>query len=263
MDKDKIIKKLDRKVDALKIKDKNSNIRKTYDKVFDHNTLLNLNKIMSMEYLDTLEYPIKTGKEGAVFLGKNKEGKLVAVKIYYTSTSTFKNRIKYIEGDPRFKKFKSNSRSIAKIWAGKEYKNLLRMLNSNIRVPKPIFHYNNVLIMEYIGDEFCAAPWLKNSNINDPENFFKIVLKYMIKMFRNTKLVHGDLNEYNILVFMKKPVIIDVGQSVVREHPMAFEFLEKDVNNIIKYFSSLGVILSYEDMMKKIIGFELYKKYIK
>jgi serine/threonine-protein kinase RIO1 len=48
--------------------------------------------------------------------------------------------------------------------------------------------------------------------------------------------VHGDLSEYNILVIDDELVIIDVGQSVLYDHPIAKTLMVNDVNNITKYF---------------------------
>jgi RIO kinase 1 len=39
----------------------------------------------------------------------------------------------------------------------------------------------------------------------------------------------------------QKPYIIDVGQSVLDEHPLSQEFLQRDIHNIIAYFTRLGI----------------------
>ena len=46
-------------------------------------------------------------------------------------------------------------------------------------------------------------------------------------------LVHADLSEFNILYDEGEPVIIDMGQSVTLDHPMARKFLERDIANVI------------------------------
>jgi len=42
-------------------------------------------------------------------------------------------------------------------------------------------------------------------------------------------LVHADFSEFNVL-YDGDPVVIDMGQSVTLEHPMASKFLARDVN---------------------------------
>jgi RIO kinase 1 len=53
-------------------------------------------------------------------------------------------------------------------------------------------------------------------------------------------LVHADLSEYNIL-WLGKPVYIDVSQSVLISHENAKKYLFRDIQNITNYFTKLGV----------------------
>ncbi|MEM4681778.1 MAG: RIO1 family regulatory kinase/ATPase, partial [Ignisphaera sp.] len=49
---------------------------------------------------------------------------------------------------------------------------------------------------------------------------------------------HGDMSEYNIMVFMGEPYIIDVSQAVKVDHPNAIQFLYRDIHNIVRFFSN-------------------------
>ena len=98
MEKEEIYRIFERKIDTQKIKDKSVEDRKTYDEVFDRDTLLVLYKMLSSKVLKSLDYPISTGKEGNIFRASGEEKELFAVKIYRTSTSTYKNFTKYITG---------------------------------------------------------------------------------------------------------------------------------------------------------------------
>ncbi|MCK4844964.1 MAG: hypothetical protein KAS95_04770, partial [Candidatus Heimdallarchaeota archaeon] len=74
-------------------------------------------------------------------------------------------------------------------------------------------------------------------------------------MYNEANLVHADLSEYNILYYNKKPIIIDVSQAVLLDHPQAAFFLYRDVSNINRYFSSLGVkTLNNSDLFEQITG---------
>jgi len=244
---------LELKVDSLKVKDKDSERRKTYDEVFDENTLLSLYKLFCDKVLDILEYPIATGKEGNVYKGKSPNKDNVAVKIFRTSTSTFKHLSKYIAGDKRFSRMKPQSRNMIFAWSQKEYMNLEKMHRAKVRVPKPIKCYENVLVMNYIGDERGPAPMLRTARVKDPKKIFLDVTNNMKKIHK-ADLVHGDLSEYNILMWKYKPYIIDVAQAVSFDHSMAEEFFERDVKNIVRYFTGLGVKTSKEELTKKIRG---------
>ena len=93
---------LEKRIDALKT-DRTGDERQTEAEVFDRKTLMTIYGFMKKGLLDKVHYPISTGKEGNVFYSTDAEGAPVALKIYRTSTSTFKKVSKYIEGDPRFR----------------------------------------------------------------------------------------------------------------------------------------------------------------
>ena len=251
--KDKILFDLDSKVDLLKKKHKDSDERKTYDEVFDYKTLKTLTKLISKHIIDTVDFPVSTGKEANVFKGTNKEGN-VAIKIYRDSTATYKNLSKYIYGDPRFKNVKHSHRHLIMAWAQKEYKNLFRMEKAKVRVPKPIYVLNNVLVMELIGVGEDAAPMLKDTKIRKKRALFDLLIEYTKILYNDANLVHGDLSEYNILINGNETVIIDVGQAVTLEHPMAEDFLIRDIYNLVRYFQNLGLKIDNDKQIKRIKG---------
>lgn len=65
----------------------------------------------------------------------------------------------------------------------------------------------------------------------------------MKKMYIKCELIHGDLSEYNLLWYMNKIWVIDVSQSVLRNHPNALHFLARDCHNITNVSSIFGVSL--------------------
>jgi RIO kinase 1 len=106
--------------------------------------------------------------------------------------------------------------------------------------------------MEYIGDETAPAPELRDVQLENPEEIARKILDYAKLSYQKAGLVHGDLSEFNVLMFKGEPVIIDVGQAVLLEHPMAKELLERDVKNIARYFRKLGVKLDVVQELKEI-----------
>ncbi|MEM2899268.1 MAG: serine protein kinase RIO [Thermoplasmata archaeon] len=199
--------------------------------------------------IDRIEFPISTGKEANVFRARTNLGGFLAVKIYRVDNATFRNISTYITGDPRFMHIAGKRKHLIEAWASKEYKNLIRLENAGIRVPKAVAQLENVLVMEYIGNENEPAPLLKDYEIKNPSNLYDTILEYMKKMYNNAELVHSDLSEYNILMNRGKPVIIDVAQAVTLRHPMAWEFLERDATNIAKFFVKKGIKTSKEDIL--------------
>jgi RIO kinase 1 len=63
------------------------------------------------------------------------------------------------------------------------------------------------------------------------------------------RLVHADLSEYNVLIQEEKPVIIDVGQAVLQNHPKAKSFFDRDLRNLSNYFSKKGLKKTPDDVL--------------
>ncbi len=249
---DKQLKKLDRELQNLI-----SRIgvdRKTQDEVFDRSTLRTFEKLISNQVLDILDFPISTGKEGNVFRGVTPQGKNVAVKIYRTSTSTFKHMQVYIVGDPRFSSMHKNRRALIYAWTKKEFKNLERLERVGVRAPKPIICLNNVLVMEYIGSSDRPAPLLKDVVLDKPDEIFETLIDFITKMYKKANLVHGDISAFNVLFYRKKPYIIDLGQGVLIEHPNAHEFLRRDIHNIVSYFNKYNITADERQIYTDITG---------
>ena len=215
--------------------------RKTQDEVFDKSTLNTLEKLISDRIIDMLDFPISTGKEGNVFRGITPDKKFVAVKIFRTSTSTFKHISNYILGDPRFKSLHRTRRDIVYAWTKKEYKNLERLHKAGVRAPRPIIYRNNVLIMEYIGDSNKPAPLLRDVTLKNPKEIFDILIDFISKMYKKAELVHGDISAFNVLMYKNKPYLIDLGQGVLIEHQNALEFLKRDIHNLVNYFKKFNI----------------------
>ena len=228
--------------------------RKTIDEVFDTSTLLSIEKLISDKIIDYVDFPISTGKEGNVFLAKTPEKTNVALKIFRISTATFKHMNQYLLGDPRFQSIHKSRRDITYAWTSKEWKNLQLLDEIKVRAPKPIKKNNNVLVMEFIGNNRQSAPLLKNITPKNPEQTFKEILIMMKKMYRKAKLVHSDLSPYNILYFHHKPYIIDLGQGVLLDHPNADLFLRRDIHNIISYFNKYKIDADEQEVYKEITG---------
>ena len=246
-----ILREIDREIQE--IKNRIGIDRKTLNEVFDRPTLLAFGKLISDRIIDYVDFPISTGKEANVFRAVTPRGKIIAVKVYRIATSNFKRMIYYIQGDPRFSTVEKSKREIIHQWVRKEYKNLEILKDLEIPAPQPVRAWKNILVMSYIGDEISPAPLLKSVKLSKPKKIYKEILGYIEKMFIEGDLIHSDLSEYNILYFDDTPYLIDLAQGVISEHPMAMEFLARDIRNIVNYFKRYGIEEDAEKIFNKII----------
>jgi len=233
-----------------------SSERATLEEVFDRATLMVIYDFLNSGVLYEVHGVVNAGKEARVYWGKKKDGKDLAVKIYLTASAEFrKGMLKYIEGDYRFKGVKRDTRSLIFTWAQKEFRNLEQASRAKVRVPKPIAVKNNVLVMEFIGKEGVNASSLKEQPPSKPDRVYSVLLTYLTRLYRKAELVHGDLSEYNIMMWKGEVVIFDVAQAVPTSHPMAEFFLRRDLTNLNRFFSRLGVkVLSVDEAYKKVVG---------
>ena len=213
--------------------------RRVFDAVFDKSTLMALHKLMQKGEIETVDYPIARGKEAHVFHATSNHGP-VAVKIFHTTNAVFKGLAKYIDGDPRFGGLSRRHRELVNIWVRKEFRNLKRMRKYGLRVPRPITNLKNVLIMEYLGEGDGVSPRLKDITIDEPYEVFEDLLDFLAINWQTAGLVHADFSEYNILWKDGEPWVIDVGQSVTKQHPHSEEFLVRDVTRLVQWINKQG-----------------------
>ena len=156
-----------------------------------------------------------------------------AIKVFKSSILIFKDRARYVTGEFRFRNghCAGNPRKMVKLWAEKEVRNLKRIAKENIPCPKPFIFKNNVILMEFIGDQESgiAAPRLRDANNCDWLDAYEQTIMLTRRLFQRSNLVHADLSEYNLLWHENKVVVIDVGQAVEIDHPMALDFLRRDL----------------------------------
>lgn len=224
---------------------------KYYKNVFDFNTSKTLLNLSSQGYFDELLSPIKIGKEANIFSASKGDGKVI-LKIYRVGAN-FKKMYDYMAPDSRYSNLKRNKLNIIYSWAKKEYRNLLKARSGGINVPTPYKVKNNVLVMEFIGDEEVAKP-LNKIYPQDPKSFFESLIKDVRTLYKQTKMVHADLSPFNILLYHEKPVIIDWSSAIGLDYPNSNLLLKRDLKNISNYFNKLGLKIDIDEEYKKCIN---------
>ncbi|MGC8671383.1 MAG: serine protein kinase RIO [Candidatus Micrarchaeia archaeon] len=221
--------------------------------VFDTRTLQRIGKLFSLGIVSRFYFKIATGKESDIYLaepGDNVKADIVVLKIFRIETTSFRARLDYILGDPRFSSVKKDMHAIVEVWCKKEYGNLKIAQSARINAPIPYDFSGNVLAMSFIGHNGVPAPQLRNANIENPEAVLDKIIDQAKKLYE-AGLVHADLSEYNILIKDGEPYFIDFGQAVMTEHPASGEFLKRDLHNVLDFFSKkYGISRSEENVFK-------------
>ena len=199
---------------------------------------------------------VKSGKEATVYCCQAHPStgvELLAAKIYRTSQRrNFKNDAIYQEGrtivDKRARRaVESKSRRGREMqfsmWIDHEFEALHIFYNAGATTPKPYARASSAILMEYMGDQQQAAPALQHVSLEREEVYPLFEqLMHNIELMLSLNYIHGDLSGFNILYWEGQIKIIDFPQTVdPRFNPNAFSLLERDINNVCRYFARYGL----------------------
>jgi RIO kinase 1 len=141
-------------------------------------------------------------------------------------------------------------------WAMAEFEALGALWGMGLPVPYPVQLNDREMLMEFIGTDGEAAPRLVQTRPG-PE-----LLADLFEQLRRSMLVlaqrgwtHGDLSPYNVLLHGEQLVIIDWPQIVdIIGNPKGFEFLERDVVNMCRWFVSKGLPVDEGELLGDLIA---------
>jgi RIO kinase 1 len=194
--------------------------------------------------VDTVVRSLKSGKEASVYVVAT-GGRLCCAKVYKEAEHRGFHRLaQYQEGrktrssrDARaMGKRGRHGRSVQEAeWKNAEVDALYRLVGVGVRVPAPQLVHEGVLLMELVTDAHGdPAPRLNDVEISAEQarEWHAFMIVQIVRMLC-AGLIHGDLSEFNVLVDVNGPVIIDLPQAVnAAGNNNAFAMLERDVNNM-------------------------------
>lgn len=128
-------------------------------------------------------------------------------------------------------------------WLGHEFLTMQRLWQAGVDVPQPLAHGENVILMEYIGDEELPAPTLNHVTLTEEEAhpLFQHLMENVERMLAHRR-IHGDLSAFNVLYWQGKATLIDFPQTVdPYENPDARLLFERDVRRLCQHFARFGV----------------------
>lgn len=131
--------------------------------------------------------------------------------------------------------------------AQREYEFLRFMYQKGLPVPKPIANNRHLVVMELIDGQILNRytlesfePEFRDKQISD---LYEKLMNLILRFANETRLVHGDFNEFNILIKHiqgtneLEPIIIDLPQMIGVEHELAPDQFKRDVDCIVDFFN--------------------------
>jgi RIO kinase 1 len=144
-------------------------------------------------------------------------------------------------------------------WRLREYETLELLHGAGADVPRPIAAGEDVILMQYLGDEDTAAAQLNRVHLDGMEAplLFQRLLDN-IELWLACNRVHGDLSPHNILYWRGAVTVIDFPQATdPRFNRSAYDLLARDIANVCRYFAGCGVQSSPEA-----IAADLWQRFI-
>jgi len=197
-----------------------------------HDTLA-INSLVKANVIEAFGKPLGVGKESDVYDALTPDEKQVALKFHRIGRTSFKKTKLKRNYTVKFS-YSPDWHHQSRIAAKKEYVALKLLYPKGVAVPEPIKLNRHVLVMGMIqGAELYHFP-----ELSDPQAIQDEILKNVKKAYTQVSMIHGDLSPYNIILQPNmQPLIIDWPQNVPTTHPNAKELLERDIQNVLKFFN--------------------------
>ena len=191
---------------------------------------LAINTLVKAGVIESFGQTLGVGKEADVYDALTPDRKRIAVKFHRLGRTSFRQTRKkrgYIQEHSTWL-FQSH------LAAEKEFQALKLVYRNGVLVPEPIRQNRHVIAMGMIeGGELS-----KYKEIDQPRKILKEILRNVRQAYLKAHVIHADLSEYNLIL---KPdghiLIIDWPQYVTTDHANAEELLERDLKNVLIFFS--------------------------
>jgi len=209
---------------------------------------LAINALVKSNVISSFGQTLGVGKEADVYDALNSEGKRLAVKFHRLGRISFRQTRRkrgYIREHSSWL-YQSH------LAAEKEFQAMKLVHKNGVSVPEPISQNRHVIAMGMIE----GAELSKYKDIGKPEKVLRELLRNIRKAYLKAHVIHADLSEYNIIL---KPdghlLIIDWPQAVKTDHANAVELLDRDLDNVLVFFSrKFALKLAVKEAYEYVVG---------
>ena len=193
------------------------------------------------------------GKESDIYVVASSTGAQLILKIHRLGRISFRS----IKNNRDYLKHRSSASwmYMSRLSALKEYAFMKVLKENGFRVPEPVAQSRHTVVMELID----AFPLRQIQEVPDPAGLYADLIDIVLRL-ATFGLIHGDFNEFNILIREEQtpaveearntetedseskpgitliPVIIDFPQMVSVDHTNAEMYFDRDINCIKQFF---------------------------
>ncbi|KAI9721915.1 MAG: hypothetical protein M1812_001871 [Candelaria pacifica] len=192
---------------------------------------------------------IGVGKESDIFVVADEKGTQRVLKIHRLGRISFRT----VKANRDYLRNRSSGSwmYMSRLAALKEFAFMRALRDNGFPVPEPLAQSRHTIVMSLID----AFPLRQISSVPRPAALYAELISILVSL-AEVGLIHGDFNEFNILIEEKRgsstpldgsthgnaegielvPILIDFPQMVSIDHTNAEMYFERDVNCIKRFF---------------------------
>lgn len=174
---------------------------------------------------------IGVGKESDIYIVADAEGHEMVLKLHRLGRVSF--RAVKEKRDYLGKRKSASWMYLSRLAAQKEWAFLKVLHEHQFPVPRPVDQARHCILMEFID----AYPLHQIDQVPSPGKLYSQLMDLIVRL-AHAGLIHGDFNEFNILIRRNngEPVVIDFPQMVSTSHENAEWYFNRDVECIRTFF---------------------------
>lgn len=182
---------------------------------------------------------IGVGKESDIYITASESGCQQVLKIHRLGRISFRT----VKSNRDYLRNRSTGSwmYLSQLAAQKEHAFMQVLHREGFPVPEPFAWNRHTVVMEFID----AFPLRMIENVPDPGKLYGELMDMIVQLAQRG-LIHGDFNEFNILVkeldnpttgkIELEPILIDFPQTVSTNHANAQMYFDRDVACVKRYF---------------------------
>ncbi|XP_017017503.1 uncharacterized protein RIOK2 [Drosophila kikkawai] len=173
---------------------------------------------------------IGIGKESNIYVVADEEGTAICLKLHRLGRTCFRN-VKS-KRDYHGRRHKASWLYLSRISATREFAYMSALYDRGFPVPKPIDFNRHCVLMELVK----GWPMTQVHELLDAPQVYDDLMNLIVRL-GNSGVIHGDFNEFNLMVTdAGKPILIDFPQMMSTSHENAEFFFERDVTCVREMF---------------------------
>ncbi|NWI18912.1 RIOK2 kinase, partial [Crypturellus soui] len=191
---------------------------------------LALKALSSRRVIASIGNQMGVGKESDIYIVANEEEQQFALKLHRLGRTSFRNLKN--KRDYHKHRHKMSWLYLSRLAAMKEFAYMKALHDRKFPVPKPVDYNRHAVVMELIS----GYPLCQVHEMEDPASVYSDLMDLIVKL-ANHGLIHGDFNEFNLILDDDDRVtMIDFPQMISTSHPNAEWYFDRDVKCIKEFF---------------------------